>query len=506
MQNYLYINKANIKNIILKEPLAYENDLLINRIWYSADADLIEQIFKKTVSEGSGVSSGRFWSAIPSGGLAIRKIHCGLPQVMINVLSDLIISDMGNIKIDDDFLNNEWQNMENETEFKELIQDAVINTLVDGDGAFKIYMDNSVSEYPIVDFYSGTECETEFVGNRVKSVTFYTKYNISDDDSKKDKMYTLKEVYGVGYINYELYNEKDILIDLDSIEQTASLIPEGYKGDKLHCAVIFDKKEILAVPVRFWKSTKFQNRGKSIYDSKTECFDRLDEAYSAFADFERDNRQKNYIPKDLLQTNPETGETLKPNPFNFRYIAIEGEINMKDGDKIATSEYMGDYNAHIAAINSAIDAALLGIIAPATLGINIAANSSGESQKEKKDITAITRNHITTKLEKVIKDLVRTVLDVYTNFTFDKNIDFCFGEYGALDFGSKITLLASARPGTSIISLESIINELWGDSKDDDWKKEELERLQNENGVTEIDNSLIDPNDLLRTQEDNNGV
>lgn len=501
MQNFLYINKANIKNIILKEPLAYENDLLINRIWYTADADLIEQIFKKTINTDSGVASGRFWSATPSGGLAIRKIHSGLPQTIVNVLSDLIVSDMGNIGIDNVPLKELWDKIEDDSDFKDLIQESLINTLVDGDGAFKIYMDPDLSEYPILEYYSGTECETEWKGNKAKKVTFYTQYTHKDENQRKERIYTLKEIYEPGFIFYELYDEKDKLVPLDTIPETAELIPDGAKGDKLHCYVSFKYNKMLAVPCRFWKSNKYKGRGKSIFDAKTELFDRLDEAISAFADYERDNRTKNYIPEDLIPRDPEMGDLLHPNPFNFRYIKLAEGVDLTS-QSIQTSTPDSNYQAHIEAINSALDQCLLGIISPATLGINIAANSSGESQKEKKDITAITRNHITARLEKVIRELVKTILVVATGFANqDFNVDFVFGEYAALDFETKINTMATARPGEPIMSKEAMIDELWGDSKDEDWKQEEINRLNDEKAASDIEVEPLIPSDFEISEE-----
>ena len=54
-----------------------------------------------------------------------------------------------------------------------------------------------------------------------------------------------------------------------------------------------------------------------------------------------------------------------------------------------------------------------------------------------------------------------------------------------MSFDDKIKTLASARPGEAIISKEAMIDELWGDSKDEDWKKEELERLNEEAAIVE---------------------
>ena len=37
--------------------------------------------------------------------------------------------------------------------------------------------------------------------------------------------------------------------------------------------------------------------------------------------------------------------------------------------------------------------------------------------------------------------------------------------------------MATARPGEPIMSKEAMVDELWGDSKDEDWKQEEINRL-----------------------------
>ena len=169
---------------------------------------------------------------------------------------------------------------------------------------------------------------------------------------------------------------------------------------------------------------------------------------------------------------------IKPNPFNFRYIKLAEGVDLSS-QQIQSSTPDSNYQAHVEAINSALDQCLLGIVSPATLGINIAANSSGESQKEKKDITAITRNHITDRLEKIIRELVKRIIIVATGFKMnDFEVDFSFGEYAALDFGSKIAIMATARPGQAVMSTEAAVEELWGDSKDEEWKKEEIARLK----------------------------
>lgn len=472
--DFLTINKADIKNITLKETMSYENDVLLNRIWYTADAYLIEQIMKKLANvNGNDVATDRFWAAVPVAGMGIRKIHSGLPAMIVNVLADLIIADMDEIKIEDATQDELWKQMiTDDIDIKDIVQQAITDTLVTGDGAFKISFNSDISDYPIIEFYAGDEVKYDYAGSKIKRIRFYSRY------TQDKKNYVLEEVYYKGGIEYHLYDKNEKEVALSTVDELAELKDVYFS----------DKSLMLAVPCMFYKSTKYKGRGKSIYDNKTELFDAYDEAISAWTDAERDNRAKNYIPDDLFPRDPESGETLEPNPFQLRFIRINGSLDLGK-DTINTQQSTIDYQAHQANIISKRDQCIEGIISGATLGFNVAADSSGESQKEKKDMTLITRNHITTRLEKVIRKLVAAIVRAYYQSVGgnagDVNVEFTFGEYSRMSFDDKIKTLASARPGEAIMSKEAMIDELWGDSKDEDWKKEELERLNQDSVIVE---------------------
>ena len=61
-----------------------------------------------------------------------------------------------------------------------------------------------------------------------------------------------------------------------------------------------------------------------------------------------------------------------------------------------------------------------------------------------------------------------------------------FGEYGAPDFDSRVKTLSSAATG-GIMSVQAQVDELWGSSKDDDWKAAEVRRILNERGIDELE-------------------
>ena len=62
-----------------------------------------------------------------------------------------------------------------------------------------------------------------------------------------------------------------------------------------------------------------------------------------------------------------------------------------------------------------------------------------------------------------------------------------FGEYANPSFESQVETLAKARPGAAIMSVEAQVEELYGDSKDEAWKKEEVARLKAEQGIAEVE-------------------
>lgn len=119
----------------------------------------------------------------------------------------------------------------------------------------------------------------------------------------------LEETFGLGYIKYRLLDTYGKEVPLTTVPETAGLKDVTYTGDF-----------IMAVPLIFFKSPKWKGRGKSLYDSKSDNFDALDEVISQWVDAIRAGRVQKYIPEDLIPKNPHTGALLRPNPFDNQFI------------------------------------------------------------------------------------------------------------------------------------------------------------------------------------------
>lgn len=251
----------------------------------------------------------------------------------------------------------------------------------------------------------------------------------------------------------------------------------------------------MAVPLRFYASKKYSDRGKSIFDGgKSDCFDALDEVISQWWDAIRMGRVKQYIPDNMIPRNAENGSLGKLNQFGNNYIMISQPLQEGVTPKIEVVQPDIKYDAFVSSYTNCLLMCLQGLVSPATLGIDVGKMSSADAQREKKDVTGNTRNTITTALEKALPELVEAVLKTYDNMqgkapeSYEVTVD--FGEYGAPDFDSRVETVGKAST-YGVMSTETQVEELWGSSKEDDWKKAEVRRIKSEKGIIETNEPSV---------------
>lgn len=281
----LNIVPATDNQISIKEPLSHPGTVLRNRTWYRRDPSELDQFFKQTATDDVGKS--RFWAAVPSADSSIRKFHSGLPGEIVDKLTDIVISDLDSIELSEQEL---WDEISLDNKFSdEILGGAIKDTLIDGDGAFKLSVDTEITEYPIIEFFSGSDIDYVYKRGRLQEIIFYAYY------THEKETYRLEEIYGKGYIDYKLYDKNDKEVPLSKVPEISHLSRITFVGDF-----------IMAVPMKFFKSPKFENRGNSIFERKSDNFDALDEVITQWIDAIRAGRVKNYIPEDLVPKNPNT--------------------------------------------------------------------------------------------------------------------------------------------------------------------------------------------------------
>ena len=467
IRNWLEIQPASAKGFTIREPISFETNVMRNRIWYRGDASELDQLFKALAEDA--VCNARFWAAAPQDE-SIRKAHSGLPGIMVDTFVALVAADLDDIDFDgDEHAKGEWEKIAKENKLPELISNAIAETLVTGDGAFKLNIDTNISSSPILEYWGADSVEYVYSHGRVQEIHFLSTVG--------ERGRILKEIYKPGSITYKLM-QNDHEVPLDAEESTADLQPVEFNGDFM-----------LAVPMHFWPSSRWRGRGQSIYDRKNDAFDAHDEVISQWLDAVRSGRVQKYIPESLIPKDPKTGALQKPNSFGSHFVAIETSNKENAQDEIKTIQPEIRYEAFLASYTATLNMCLQGVMSPATLGIDVGKMSSAEAQREKKDVTGITRNAITSALEEALPQVAQIALaaqDILSGGTAGTyNATVTFGEYGAPDFDSRVQTVGSAA-GSGVMSIEAQVDELWGSSKDDEWKKQEVARIRYERGITEL--------------------
>lgn len=467
VRNWLQIQPATVNSIVIQEALSFQASVIRNQIWYRGDASELEQLYKQ-LGQQDPTNAARWWAAVPGNNLKLRKIHSGLPAILVDTLAYLVKSDLDNVTFKTDKGKDDWEELQAKLNFQEIVGKGIVGTLKSGDGAWKISVDPQASDVPIVEFYEADRVEYIKKHGHIVGIRFWTDY------AERHKTYRLCETYSIDSVSYRLY-DGDSEVSLGCVPELADLKPAQFAGDFM-----------MAVPLKVFESAKYPGRGKAIYEGKLDSFDALDEVISQWWDAIRAGRVKKYIPEDLVPSDIKTGEKQQLNDFGSEYIKTGTDSHEDAVSKIETIQPEIRYEAFLASYMAALDMCLQGIMSPATLGIDVGKMSSADAQREKKDVTGYTRNTITGVLEKTLPQLICAILmtyDVMQNRTpeiYEPSVE--FGEYGAPSFDSRVEIVNKAATA-STMSVETQVDEMWGNSKDNEWKAAEVNRIKQLRGI-----------------------
>jgi hypothetical protein len=342
-----------------------------------------------------------------------------------------------------------WDKIAWENGFDALMARAVRQTLALGDGAFKISFDPELSDLPIIEFFAADRVRFNYRRGRIFEVVFLQG--------------NLEEIYHRDGIRYRLLDDKG--------QETIGPKPE----DITHSLGIN-----LAVPLIFDENPKHEGRGKSIFDGKIHAFDALDETLSSWVDALRDGRVQKYIPYGLLPRNPHNGRVMSLSGFESRFIQTEMDLAEGADNAIKVVQPAIDTGAYEAAYIGFLNLALQGVIAPATLGLDLKRNENAAAQREKEKATLYTRSRIIDGLRGSIGKLVAAVMATYDglagNTPREYKVNVEFGEYAAPDFGTQLAVIGKA-VADGILSVDTAVEQLYGDTWSDEQKSLEVERL-----------------------------
>lgn len=464
VKSWLNIRPAQGQAFVINENMDYQASCIRNQIWYRGDSHELSEFYGQL-----HYATDTFWGSTQTADIRIKKSHTGLPKLIIKTLVNTVVTDYSGDDASDDY----WKEVKKENKFDtKMLKKIVIDTLVFGDGAIKINYDPSISNIAILEWVDGSKVDFKYKRGRLTDIIFKSYHE------QNNKVYLLEEDYGYGYITYKLYdNDKEV--KLNTVEELKDL-----KDIK------FDKETIWAIPIMFNESSKFAGRGESIFDGKYDSFDSIDEITSQWLEAVRSGRAVKYIPEDLLPKDAETGEVLMPNPFDNKFIKTQTSMNENTQNKIDVEQPEIPTDQYLQSYITFLDLCLQGIISPSTLGIDNKKLDNAEAQREKEKTTLYTRGMIIETLSEFIPAVINTVLKANAQMQKesilpdDKDVSVKFGEYANPSFEAQIETISKGKTG-GIMSIEASVEELYGDSKTEEWKQEEIQRLKAEQGIVE---------------------
>ena len=122
IRHFLRIQDAPKQTFNIRELLNYDGNCVKNLIWYRGDSYELTQLYQNIPGGSDGV---KFWAARSTVGREIRKIHTGLPGIIVDRLTDIIINDFSQITFAKDTDKRTWDDIAEDNNFKEILKKAI---------------------------------------------------------------------------------------------------------------------------------------------------------------------------------------------------------------------------------------------------------------------------------------------------------------------------------------------------------------------------------------------
>lgn len=471
-----YMFVSNVETIMLQ---ALEEC----KVWYSASSDWIRAYYLDREISGNAeepiFNRNRptyFWG-LSEDEYDVKFVHSGLPKAIVDTISNVVGTPA--ITIEDENTNAVLQAILEDNDYANMLcQQIRPLTCVEGWGAVKINFDKSVSNHPIIQFYDGEDVSFITKQRRITGIVFkdYYKYN--------NKNYVMIETRrienGDAIIEYELntlYKNEVQQVPLSTIPDLAYLPSEPL--------VIKGYKDLFgAIPIRYFYDPMNKNYGASIYAGKIDLFDDLDQCLSQASQTDRVSTPVEYYPDDLCERD-NNGKLILPKRYNRQYMK---GISFTDGDgklngQIVTTQPVLNFEQYSARAMSLTNQILIGVLSPATMGIDVSRKDNADAQREKEKVTIMTRNNIMVSETIFNKKLANQVLNIQeymdtgdiTLRSYEVSVKYC--EFANPSFENLARTLLPLYTSNAI-STEMYVEKLYGDSLSEEEKQTEIEKLE----------------------------
>ena len=185
----------------------------------------------------------------------------------------------------------------------------------------------------------------------------------------------------------------------------------------------------------------------------------------------------------MLPRDKRTGEPIAPTTYDRKFITLKQTMKQDSKEQIDVKQPELRFAEIVQVGVNQLTQIFNGIISPASLGINVGADASGESVREKERVTFVTRDDIIDNEIGVVKRVLELALridDYMNNRTFvedDVHVD--YPDFSSPTFDKLIQTLLPMW-AQKAVSPEKFIDLLYGDNLSDEEREKELAWLNKE--------------------------
>lgn len=371
-----YDKTRNIKWYNLNSPVNLEN-----KTWFDGDENQLEyfykEYFKNFLFVFSGSNNGRGNNFYGSKTRKERVMHSGVPAAITNAKVNLIFDSKWNLANDEleqetlfDSFKDEWEEIKEKINPNKMLRKMAQNASIWKYGVALPILNTESNK--IVDWFVPDSNDLIIVKqyNEVIEIRHVEKVY-----GKNNKVFYLHVVFAKGKIYHEVYRDEEFKVEASLSEIS------GTMANRFDITLNGFEDKLLAIYVEYEKDDYSGNVG--FYDS-------LDETLSTRIDEARRGKLIRFIPKRLLEIDPDTGKVKKFKDFGLDFTVIDGKqedivISHVDIDQ---EKYNKSLQADISQIlpNVGLSAVTFGKFMGGTEGKDLNSDREKLSIKTRKDL------------------------------------------------------------------------------------------------------------------------
>ena len=122
IRSWLDVQPAMGQSIQIQEIMDFELNAIRYRIWFRGDSNELEQMYQSVIEYADKY---KFWASKCTPGMEMRKIHTGLPGLIVRILSGIVLADMNDFEFESPAQEQLWKEIEKENKFRKALERSV---------------------------------------------------------------------------------------------------------------------------------------------------------------------------------------------------------------------------------------------------------------------------------------------------------------------------------------------------------------------------------------------